>query len=175
MKNKLFLEKSLELIALGEQILSDVKDKQEFRELQGAIKVQKQILRNTGYREPREKKEVVNNPNIFRDAKAKVDAERNPKIVDAIKEDVADKPTSQKDLDKAHAKMVKKIKSGKKVNTTDKEKAQIQALYKAEQTITEISEVMWVIEDSIYKILGIEGGNSNAVLADNVEKDGLND
>lgn len=174
MKNKLFLEKSLELIVLGEQLLAEAKDKHEVRELQGAIKVQKQILRNTGYREPREKRDFKPDANIFRDAKAKVEAERNPKIVEAIKEDVAGKPTSQKDLDKAHAKMVKKLKSGKKVNTTDKEKAQIQALYKAQQSITEISEVMWVVEESIYKILGIEGGNSKAVLADNSENEGLN-
>ena len=174
MKNKQFLEKSLELIAFGEQLLTESKDRQEIRELQGAIKVQKQILRSTGWREPRAKVQTANDPDIFRKRKAEVDAERNPKIVEAIKEDVSEKLT-QKDLDKAHAKMVKKLNSGKKVNTTDKQKAQIQALYKAEQSIPEISEVMWVVEDSIYKILGIEGGNSKAVIADNSDNEGLND
>jgi hypothetical protein len=168
MKNKQFLEKSLELIAFGESILKESKDKQEIREMGMALKIQKQILRSTGYREPRIKVETVPNPNIFREMKAKVDAER-------LGETVKEIDNSHQALDKAKAELVKKLNSGKKVRTTDKDKKEITALFKAERSISDISETLWIEEDTIYKVLGISRNDSKAVIADNIQKEGLND
>lgn len=168
MKNKLFLQKSLELIAFGESLLKESKDKQEIREMGMALKIQKQILRSTGYREPRIKAEPNNNPNIFREMKAKVDAER-------LSETVKEIDNSHQALDKAKAELVKKLNSGKKIRTTDKDKKEITALFKAERSISDISETLWIEENTIYKVLGISGNDSKAVIADNIQKEGLDD
>jgi len=177
MKNKQFLEKSLELIAFGEHLLSEAKDRQEIRELQQAIKVQKQIIRSTGWRQPRIKPEVaiINDPDIFRKAKAKVDAERNGEIIKEIEERKAEKPVNQKTLDNAKKDIVKKLNSGKKINTSAKDKEEVKALYNAGNPIPYISETLWILEDSVYKILGIGASDSKAVLADNSNNDKLDD
>jgi len=175
MKNKLFLEKSLELIALGEQLIQECKDRHESRELDGAVKVIKRVLWATGYRKERIKVETVPNPNIVRDARAKVEAEKNGAILKGIEERKAEDPNTQKSLDKAKEKLVKKLNSGKKINTSAKDKEEVKAMYKHGNNIADISETLWIVEDSIYKILGIGNDSSKAVLADNSNNEGLND
>ncbi len=175
MKNKQFQEKTLELIKVGEQLIQESKDRHEIRQMQEAIKVIKQILWAQGYRKERPKKEASNDPDIYRKAKAKVDAERNGTILKEIEERTTENPNSQKSLDKAHDKMVKKLNSGKKKNTNAKDKAEVKAMYQNSNSISDISETLWIEEDSIYKILGIGANDSKAVLADNSENEGLND
>jgi len=161
MRSEKVIQKILELIDWTTAEIAATEDRREKGDLISCNRVFMSVAHKLGYRT----------------RKANTDRPTSNPFQDAVK-NMEDKPIEQIQIidnkeqlnrmfvitDEVKEKLKKQ--RDKFTRTNDKQKSEVIHLYKAKNTVQEISEKLWISEESINKILGIENNDNKVLLAD---------